>query len=130
MNQVMSNTSAQLASLVGGLGLIIALIFALSWFVKRFSRGGFFQNPSMKVVASLPLGTRERLMLVDVGGKQILLGVTAAQINTLHVFDSPVVSDAKTPPANSEFSQKLMAILQQKTFIQPDNSSSNNTKGV
>ena len=79
------------------------------------------QNPVLKVVASMPLGTRERLMLVSVGDKQILLGVTATQISNLHVFDYPVVVDDKEP--GSDFSQKLMAILQQKNISQSGNSS-------
>lgn len=115
------NTAGQLTNLLGGLVLILILIFGLSWFVKRFSQGGFMQNPVFKVVASMPLGTRERLMLVSVGDKQILLGVTATQISNLHVFDEPVVLGDKEPA--SDFSQKLMAILQQKNISQSGNSS-------
>jgi flagellar protein FliO/FliZ len=112
-----TNSASQLASLIGGLALILVLIYGLSGFVKRFSQGGFLQNPTMKIVSAMPLGTRERLMLVDVGGKQLLLGVTATQINTLHVFDEPVVQPEKAQPAASDFSQKLMAILQQKNVV-------------
>lgn len=109
------SSSSQLANLLGGLALILALIFVLSWFVKRFSQGGFLQNPTMKIVSTMPLGTRERLMLVDVGGKQILLGITATQINNLHVFDQPVVVEPdKTSIVTSDFSKKLVSILQQK----------------
>lgn len=114
--QVKPNSASQLASLVGGLALILVLIYGLSWFVKRFSQGGFLQNPTMKIVSAMPLGTRERLMLVEVGGKQLLLGVTATQINTLHVFDEPVVPNGKDQPVASDFSQKLMSILQQKNM--------------
>lgn len=114
------SSASQLANLIGGLALILVLIYGLSWFVKRFTQGGFMQNPSMKIVSAMPLGTRERLMLVDVGGKQLLLGVTATQINTLHVFDEPVVQSEKPQPAASDFSQKLMAILQQKNFTPSD----------
>ncbi|HWV16690.1 MAG TPA: flagellar biosynthetic protein FliO [Cellvibrio sp.] len=114
------STSSQLANLMGGLLLILGLIYGLSWFVKRFSQGGFMQNSTIKMLSSMPLGTRERLLLVDVGGTQILLGVTAAQINTLHVFAEPVLTAEKNTAvsgstASSDFSQKLMAILQQKT---------------
>lgn len=115
-----TSSASQLASLVGGLVLILVLIYGLSWFVKRFSQGGFMQNPIMKIVSAMPLGTRERLMLIEVGGKQLLLGVTATQINTLHVFDEPVVPTEKSQPVASDFSQKLMAILQQKTVAAPD----------
>lgn len=117
-----TNSATQLASLLGGLVLILLLIYGLSWFVKRFSQGGFMQNPSMKIVAALPLGTRERLLLVEVGGKQLLLGVTATQINNLQVFDAPVDAD-KSSPHTSDFSQKLMAILQQKTPAAPHSQS-------
>lgn len=119
---VKTNSASQLASLVGGLALILVLIYGLSWFVKRFSQGGFLHNPTIKIVSAMPLGTRERLMLVDVGGKQLLLGVTATQINTLHVFDEPVVQAEKTQPVASDFSQKLMAILQQKNLAPSDES--------
>lgn len=125
--QKISGTS-QLASLLGGLALILVLIFGLSWFVKKFSQGGLMQNPTIKMVSAMPLGTRERLMLVDVGGKQLLLGVTATQINTLHVFDEPVVTlTDKAQSAPSDFSQKLMAILQQKNLQQTNNSSDKNS---
>ena len=107
-----TNSASQLANVIGGLAVILVLIYGLSWFVKRFAQGGFTQNPGMKIISSMPLGTRERLMLVDVGGKQLLLGVTATQINSLHVFDEPVMVPEKTQPVASEFSQKLMAIIQ------------------
>ncbi len=112
-----TNSASQLAALIGGLALILVLIYGLSWFVKRFSQGGFLNNPTMKIVTAMPLGTRERLMLIDVGGKQLLLGVTATQINTLHVFDDPVVQTGSNQPATSDFSQKLMSILQQKNVV-------------
>ena len=115
-----TSSASQLASLLGGLILILGLIYGLSWFVKRFSQGGFMQNPNMKIISAMPLGTRERLLLVDVGGKQLLLGVTATQINTLHVFDEPVAQVEKPAPIASDFSQKLMAILQQKNVAAPD----------
>jgi flagellar protein FliO/FliZ len=110
------SSGSQLANLMGGLILILGLIYGLSWFVKRFSQGGFTQNSTIKMLSAMPLGTRERIMLVDVGGKQILLGITATTINTLHVFDDPVINTTENiKPATSDFSQKLMALLQKNT---------------
>lgn len=104
-----------------GLVAIIGLIFALSAFVKRFGAGTFSANSQLKILSSMPLGTRERIVLIDAGGQQLLLGITPTNINTLHVFTDPIVIDQK-PEVASDFSQKLMAILQQKT----SNTSSNN----
>jgi flagellar protein FliO/FliZ len=123
-----TSSASQLANLLGGLGLILVLIYGLSWFMKRFKHGGFMQNSTIKMLASMSLGARERLMLVDVGGKQILLGITASSINSLHVFDSPVIiSGAEATSKNtSDFSQKLMALLQQKNMTASDSTTPKN----
>lgn len=107
---------------------IIALIFAISWFVKRFSHGAFSANAHIKVLSAMPLGTRERIVLIEAGGQQLLLGITSTSINTLHVFETPVVVDNKTENS-SEFSRKLMAILQQKAPLAstPDPDNKNNS---
>lgn len=121
-------TGAQLLSVTLALVFIVALIFAVSWFIRRFGSGAFVQAGQMKIVAALPLGTRERLMLVDVAGKQLLLGVTATQINCLHEFAEPVITGEAA--GSSDFSRKLMAILQQKPLGGADSSASERGKGA
>lgn len=108
------SSSTHLASVAMGLVFIVALILVLGWFLRRFNQGGLFNNSSIKIIASLPLGTRERLAVVDVGGQQLLLGITATQINTLHVFNEPILAPGDTSPAASDFGKKLMTLLQQK----------------
>lgn len=114
-------SGSHLLNVTLGLIAIIGLIFALSLFVKRFGSGTFSANTQLKIISSMPLGTRERIVLIDAGGQQLLLGITPTNINTLHVFADPIVVDSK-PELQSDFSQKLMAILQQK----PSSTSSNN----
>lgn len=116
------NPGANLLNLVLGLLLIIGLIFALSWLVRRMGSGGLLSSNQIKVVAAMPLGTRERIVVVEVGGQQLLLGITATQINTLHVFSEPVI-DSQQATGQSEFGKKLMAVLQQKSVTQPQSQS-------
>jgi flagellar protein FliO/FliZ len=106
-------SGGHLVNVVLGLIAIIALIYALSQFVKRFGGGNFSGNSQLKILSSMPLGTRERIVLIDAGGQQLLLGITPTNINTLHVFAEPIVIDNK-PEVQSDFSRKLMTILQQK----------------
>lgn len=114
-------SGSHLLNVTLGLMAIIGLIFALSLFVRRFGSGTFSANTQLKIISSMPLGTRERIVLIDAGGQQLLLGITPTNINTLHVFAEPIVVDNK-PEAQSDFSQKLMAILQQKSpSPSPDN---------
>ncbi len=106
---VVSN-SQHLTQVFVALMLIIGLIFALAWLLKKLGNGSLVGNSHIKVVANMPLGTRERIALIEVGGKQMLVGVTAQQINHLHTFDDAVV-DIGDVPQNSEFSQKIKEII-------------------
>lgn len=102
--------AGQVMTVLGGLAFVLALVFGCGWLVKRFSGMTSTRGGAIKVVSVLPVGTRERLALVEVGGQQLLLGVTAQQITTLHTFDEPVV-DATETKNNSEFAQKLHQMM-------------------
>lgn len=121
-------SGAHLVNVTLGLMFILALIFGISWFVKRFGQGTFSGNPHMRVLATLPLGTRERIVLIDAGGQQLLLGITPTQINTLHVFETPVIANA-AEANTSEFSRKLMAILQ-RNGSEGDDANNNKNSGA
>jgi flagellar protein FliO/FliZ len=58
----------------------------------------------LKVVTSLNLGSKERLVVVQVGKKQLLLGVTGQQINILDTLAEPIEVKSGVP---IELSQTL-----------------------
>lgn len=102
--------AAQLAQLVLGLGLVIGLIFLLAWLVRRVQQAGPRGNRLIRTLASQPLGPRDRLVLVQVGEEQILLGLTPGRITPLHVLKEPVhLPDGE--PATPEFAQRLLELL-------------------
>lgn len=108
---VRSGSAAQLLSVLVALAAVIALILLLSWCVKKLGGGsGWLKSPHMRVVASMPLGTRERLLLVDVAGTQILLGVTPQTVRQLHVFDEPVVT-LEASAERQDFAEKLLSVM-------------------
>ncbi|WP_339668418.1 flagellar biosynthetic protein FliO [Dasania marina] len=101
-------TSSPLTVLLGLL-VVVGLIFFLAWLIKHFNKTGFMANQHMKVVSTLSLGTREKAMLIEVGDKQILIGVAPGSINALHVFDEKVViTDAEQP---HDFANKLKQFI-------------------
>ncbi|MGO1247381.1 MAG: flagellar biosynthetic protein FliO [Oceanisphaera sp.] len=77
--------------------LVIGLILVLGWLLRRL-RGASLLGGSrqLKVVSSLALGQRERLMVVQVGEEQWLLGVTAQQISGLGKLDTPLAPEQAT----------------------------------
>ncbi|MDP3845995.1 MAG: flagellar biosynthetic protein FliO [Pseudomonas sp.] len=105
-----SNLSAQLSQMLLGLLLVIGLIFVLAWLLRRVQRIGPRGAQVIKLLASQALGPRDRLVLVQVGGEQILLGLSAGRITPLHVLKEPVhLPDSE--PASTEFAQRLMELL-------------------
>lgn len=92
----------------GGIGgavtaliVVIALILALAWLAKRMPvlGGGAGSNPALRIVGSLALGPRERVVVVAVGDTQLLLGVGAGGTRTLHTLSEPLPVAASTTPA-------------------------------
>lgn len=93
--------------------LTLLAIVACAWLLKRMQFGPMGQGQqAMKILAVLPLGSRERLLLVQVGHTQLLLGATAQAIHTLHVFDQPL--DLAQPEALSPFAEKFKQLLKGK----------------
>ncbi len=117
MGETGGSAATQLLNVAFSLLLIIGLILTLAWLLRRFGQGNFLNQQAMKIVASMPLGTRERLLVVEVGGQQLLLGVTAHQISTLHVFDEPVV-DA-SGGTSTEFKKRLTALMSRTPASKP-----------
>jgi flagellar protein FliO/FliZ len=80
---------ATLASMVGGLIVVLLLIFALAYMVKRLNLVPSSQGV-LKTIAVTPLGQKEKLVLVEVDGQQYLLGVTPHQVNLVDKLTTPV----------------------------------------
>ncbi len=105
--------AGQLLQLVLGLLLVIGLIFVLAWLMRRVQRAGPAGNQVIKLVGSRALGTRDRLVLVQVGNEQVLLGVSPGSITALHVMNEPV--DVPDPQSvQPEFAKRFLEALGNK----------------
>jgi flagellar protein FliO/FliZ len=92
--------AGSIGSAVLALVMVIGLILALAWLAKRMPglRGGSASS-ALRVVGSLALSPRERLVVVAVGDTQLVLGVGAGGTRTLHTLSEPlpVTETAGTP---------------------------------
>src|SRR5476651_706795 len=107
---VSSGIGGQLTQLVLGLLLVVGLIFVLAWLMRRVQRIGPGNGQVIEMIGSRALGPRDRLMLVQVGNEQILLGVTPGRITPLHVLKEPV-QVTKTEQATPEFARRLLELM-------------------
>lgn len=97
---------------------VLALIVGLGWVLKRLPASGFKPADGLRVVASLNVGAKERVVVVEVNGQQLLLGVTAGGINTLHQLPEalPIPEPARLPDLKNlpNFAQLLQQRLRKE----------------
>jgi flagellar protein FliO/FliZ len=103
--------SSSILELTLGLIFIVILIFIIAWFVKRFSIFHPIAHDQLKVVAGVHLGQREKILLLKVGEEQILVGLTATDIRTLHKLDKPLDIQEHKSMGNSDFARKLASLI-------------------
>lgn len=82
--------TGSIAQLATSLVLVVALIIVLAWLYRRFGGGQLAQSGIMKIVAGISLGARERVVLMQVGEQQVLLGVSPGRVQMLCSLDKPV----------------------------------------
>ena len=111
----MTDLGGQMVQLLLGLLLVIGLIFLLAWLARRLQQQlpAGSSNDTIQLLATRPLGPRERLLLVQVGKEQVLLGLTPGSIETLHVMQEPVEVQARESQAAGEFARRLKQALRQ-----------------
>jgi flagellar protein FliO/FliZ len=88
---------ASLGQVTLALGLVLAMIFVAAWLMRRLRGFGKTATGALEVIADLPVGQKERAVLIRVGTQQVLIGVAPGRVTTLHVLDEPV---SVTPPAS------------------------------
>ena len=86
--------------------MVIGLILVLGFLLKKSKLTTIMNGGQMKIVASLPMGYKEKLIVVKVGEQQLLLGVTPQQINFLYRLEQPL--DETQPQAFALQLGKLM----------------------
>jgi flagellar protein FliO/FliZ len=96
-----------------GLLAVLAMIVGAAWLARRV--GGFNVGASgaLRIIGGLSMGPRERVVLVQVGERQLLLGVAPGRVSTLHVLEQPLTPAAPAAPAPDNFAARLAAVLKQ-----------------
>ncbi|WP_330924342.1 flagellar biosynthetic protein FliO [Candidatus Sororendozoicomonas aggregata] len=91
--------------------LVIALIFLLTWMVKKIHPSQRCTGKDITLLSVTPVSNQARLCLVRISNKDILVGVTSHQVSHIATFNEPVTEnpDSQTPSALSERFNQLLA---------------------
>jgi flagellar protein FliO/FliZ len=85
-------------SLLVPLVVIAAAAAAATWFLRRWKGSLGRRDGPLQLVHVIALGPRERLALVKIGARYLVVGITGQQINTLaEVADRDVITPEPPP---------------------------------
>ncbi len=79
--------------------VVLAAVLGTAWFARRVRGLTAAGNGGLEILSQLPLGARERAVLIRVGERQLLLGVGSGGVRTLHVLDAAGTGSAAGAPA-------------------------------
>jgi len=90
-----------------GLALILGLFVGAAWLLRRMNGGKSFaaSNGPMRIVSSLPVGARERIILLELEDTWLVVGIAPGEIRTLHTL--PRGSLPADSQENGQFGQWL-----------------------
>jgi flagellar protein FliO/FliZ len=99
-----------------GLLIVLAIFFFCVWAMRKLNGAMVSGAEKMRVVGGLSLGIREKVILLQVGKKQLVLGVTPGRIDTLHVLegDDCLNKDELLPSSkgfDNSFAHHLMQVM-------------------
>jgi len=103
-----AGASMDAMTMIVALLMVLMLIIVSAFILKRFQPKSN-DNKGLKIITTMQLGSKERLVVVQVGDKQQLLGVTSGQITLLDTLEQPLEIPS---PMSSELGKSLVSLVQ------------------
>jgi len=119
MTMAPATSAGSLLQTIFALVFVLALLIGLAWFMKRYGPKAMGGNARMRVVSSLNLGGRERIVLIEVADQWIVVGASPGRVNALATMprqegDLPPPAAAQNGPAAANFSEWLKQTIEKR----------------
>mgnify|MGYP000892667673 CR=1 FL=1 len=119
MTMAPTSSAGSLLQTIFALVFVLALLIGLAWFMKRYGPKVMGGNNKMRVVSSLNLGGRERIVLVEVADQWIVVGASPGRINALATMprqegELSQLATAQNGPAAANFSEWLKQTIEKR----------------
>ena len=76
--------------------LVLGLMMAAAWALKKFNASGAITGSTIKIIGGVAVGSRERIMVVEVADQWIVVGVTTTSINALATMPKQDITPSAT----------------------------------
>jgi len=81
-----------LLRLLAALAIVLVAFWGCARLMRRLNGIGGGAHGGLRIVGGLSLGHRERLVVVQAGEEQLLLGLSAGRIERLHLLERPLAA--------------------------------------
>jgi flagellar protein FliO/FliZ len=105
---------ASALQMVMGLVLVLALLLGTLWLLKRLSQPRGQVAGLMRVVAGVAVGSRERVVILELGNSWLVLGVAPGQVTTLAEIPRQEVPTSTAGLAAKEFPAWLKQVIERR----------------
>ncbi|GGW21632.1 flagellar biosynthetic protein FliO [Halomonas sp. C22] len=103
---------AVLGKTAAALALVVAIILVCTALLKRWQQHRYDHGAHLRVVGSTAIGSRERVVVVEIEDTWLVLAVSGGKVSMLH--ERPAPEDRAAPIAESSpspFSQRFSSAL-------------------
>ncbi|WP_051516464.1 flagellar biosynthetic protein FliO [Herbaspirillum sp. RV1423] len=98
-----------------GLVAVLALMAGIAWLFKRSGLvQGANSNAVAKIIGGVSVGTRERVMVIEVADQWIVIGVAPGRVNTLATMPRQEHVAASASTASANFSSWLKQTIDKR----------------
>jgi flagellar protein FliO/FliZ len=112
-------SAGNLLQTIFALSLVLALLGAMVWFMKRFGPQAAAGAAQMRTIGALSLGGRERVVVIEVGDQWIVVGASPGRINALATMPKQEVAPGgpavlANGPASGSFAEWLKQTIDKR----------------
>jgi len=97
-----------------GLVLVLGLMAALAWVLKRFGAARSAGGAAIRVVGGVSVGGRERVLIIEAADQWIVVGVAPGRVNALATLPRQENSALPAAPAAKNFPAWLKQTMEKR----------------
>lgn len=97
-----------------GLLVILALLALAAYLMRRLNGGRPFGGGPLKLIGGIAVGSRERIIVVEVADTWVVVGIAPGQMRTLHTLPKGELPAGAGPGMTPPFSHWLQQMMTRK----------------
>ena len=93
--------AGHLVQMMVALLMVVVAIVTAGFLIRRIHGVSSRLGNEFRIISGISLGAKERMVLVQVGDKQLLIGVAPGRVQTLYVLEEPILTGVQERQTNT-----------------------------